>query len=140
MVEWTKTHGLGEHWTESYKVVEAISEKDGTVKIGGCYYPFVNAPNMVVYKKGYAAWNNEYIFPKYERRTDFIWENGYVFKLEKFLNSYSYLEHMQFVSGAAHLGLADEKKKILEKYYDESESSKAQEEQGSNDKARRLIR
>ena len=136
MVEWTKTHGLGEHWTESYKVVEAISEKDGTVKIGGCYYPFVNAPNMVVYKKGYAAWNNDYIFPKYEKRTDFKWGNGYVFRLNKFLNGYSYVEHQLFIDGAAHTGLATEKKKLFMKTYGEGEDTNYLKEQRDKNNAR----
>lgn len=83
LVEWTKTHGIGEHWTESAKVVEVISAKDGIVKISGCYDPFVRSPDVTIYKKGYVAWNNYYIFPNSLHRTDFKWGRGYIFKLRQ---------------------------------------------------------
>jgi hypothetical protein len=84
LVEWTKTHGLGEHWTESIKAAEAISDKDGNIHLPGCYSPFIGSPRVVVFKNGYVAWDNLYIFPLYERRTDFEWGSGYLFKLDKF--------------------------------------------------------
>jgi hypothetical protein len=140
LVEWTKTHGLGEHWTESYKVAEVVSDKDGKVSLPGCYSPFVRPPDVTIYKKGYVAWNNYYIFPNYVHRTDFEWGSGYVFKMKKFLDTYSYLKHSSFVEGAAHLGLADDEKKVFERYYDDSESNKVQKEQQELDRLRRLIK
>ncbi len=128
LVEWTKTHGIGEHWTESYKVAEVVSDKDGKVSLPGCYSPFVRPPDVTIYKKGYVAWNNYYIFPNSVHRTDFEWGSGYVFKMEKLLRDYSYIRHQLFIEGAAHMGFADEKKRAFEKYYDESESVEAQKE------------
>lgn len=97
LVEWTKKHGFGDAWTESYKVVEAVSDKEGNVKIVGCYSPFVEQPDVTVYKKGYVAWSNRWIFPDSRNRTDFRW-GDYVFKLEQFKPEYSYVAHVMFVS------------------------------------------
>jgi len=128
LVEWTKTHGFGEHWTESYKVVEEVSDKSGNVIIAGCYSPFVNPPNVTVYTKGYVAWNNEYVFPGYDRRTDFNWGSGYVFKMDKMLSLYKYIDHQSFVNGAAHPERSSEKKKIFIKSFGDAEDIKYIEE------------
>lgn len=95
MVEWTKTHGFGHYWTESYKVVEAESDKEGKVKIDGCYSPFINPPSVTVYKKGYVAWNSKAIF-RGSQRTDFRW-GDYVFRLDQFKEEYSHDDHADFI-------------------------------------------
>lgn len=140
LVEWTKTHGIGEHWTESYKVAEVVSDKDGKVSLPGCYSPFVRPPDVTIYKKGYVAWNNYYIFPNSVHRTDFEWGSGYVFKMEKFLSTYSHLDHMLFVDGSAHTSLASERKKLFDRHYMEGEGRDIQKEQDEHDKSRRMTR
>ncbi len=114
MVEWTKKHGIGDPVTESYKVVETVSDKDGKVIIGGCYSPFVEPPNVTVYKKGYVAWNDEYIFPDWTRRKDFSWSKygGPVFKPE-----YSYDKHVSFISASIHSAQNLESKQLIYKAY-----------------------
>ncbi len=124
LVEWTKTHGFGDTYTESYKVIEAVTDNDGKATISGTFSPTVNRPHVTVYKKGYVAWNNEYIFPDYKKRMDFSWSNGYVFRLERFKDSYSYIEHESFIDGAAYLFMETEKKKLFIKAYDEWEREK----------------
>jgi hypothetical protein len=115
LVEWTKTKGLpGMSYTESAKVIEVISDKEGKIEISGNINPFVNPPHVTVYKKGYVAWNNEYIFPDYSKRTDFKWENGCVFKLEHFKQEYSYDKHVSFISGLILSGPLEKKKLMLE--------------------------
>lgn len=104
LVEWTKKHGFGDAWTESYKVVEAVSDKDGTVNVGGCYSPFVEKPDVTVYKKGYVAWSSRWIFPGYENRTDFRWTD-YVFKLERFKTEYSHDAHTGFIDSCINASL-----------------------------------
>jgi hypothetical protein len=96
LVEWTKKHGFGDHWTESFKVVEATSDKDGNVQIEGCNSPFVEFPDVTVYKKGYVAWSSRMIFPSDRSRTDFKW-GDYTFKLERFKEGYSYIDHVSFI-------------------------------------------
>ncbi len=105
LVEWTKTHGIGEHWTESFKVEEAVTDKDGKFTVDGLDIRSVDPPDVTVYKKGYVAWNNKYIFPTHENRTDFRWNDGYVIKLMKFQTLYSYDEHSSFIRNAIHSGM-----------------------------------
>lgn len=98
LAEWTKTKGLGLTSTESYKVVEVVTDKDGKFAVSGVSTPFVNPPHLTIYKKGYVAWNNEFIFPDYKKRTDFKWQSGHVFRLEQFKeNIYSHKEHVMFI-------------------------------------------
>lgn len=114
LVEWTKKHGIGDRWTESYKVVEVVSDKDGNVKIEGCYSPFVEPPDVTVYKKGYVAWSSRNIFPSNEARKDFKWGSGYVFKTEHFRKEYSYDKHVSFVNNLILSGPLEKKKCMLE--------------------------
>ncbi len=106
LVEWTKTKGVpGMTHTESAKVIEVVSDKDGKVTISGNLDPFAEPPHVTVYKKGYVAWNNEYIFPNYRKRTDFKWENGYKFSLEKFRPEYTHDAHVTFIRSTYSFGL-----------------------------------
>ncbi|MBI5748930.1 MAG: hypothetical protein HZA00_07370, partial [Nitrospinae bacterium] len=41
LVEWTKTKGLGLTYTQSYQVVEVITDKDGKATVSGVFSPFV---------------------------------------------------------------------------------------------------
>ena len=80
LVEWTKTKGFGLTYTESYKVIEAITDKEGKATVSGIFNPMVNPPDITIYKKGHVAWNNKFIFPNYKKRKDFKWQSEYVFK------------------------------------------------------------
>jgi hypothetical protein len=111
LVEWTKTSGLpGLRSTDSYKVFEALTDKEGKVRIDGIDDLFVNEPHVSVYRKGYVLWNNRYIFPGWKERTDFNWKNNYVFRLEKFQQDYSYSDHTYFihVNTISHAGKKEE--------------------------------
>jgi hypothetical protein len=116
LVEWTKKHGFGDPWTESYKVFETVSDKDGNVQIEGCNSPFVEAPDVTVYKKGYVAWNSRMIFPDYRSRTDFKWSNS-VFKLEHFKEGYSYIDHTEFIRLSIGASMNIESKRAIKKAY-----------------------
>jgi hypothetical protein len=114
LVEWTKTHGLGLKSTSSYKVVETLTDKDGRFSVTGVLNPFVNEPNLTVYKKGYIAWNSRIIFPDYRNRQGFEWKDGFVFELERFdEKSSSYDKLSSFISSAARLSSASEKKRTF---------------------------
>jgi len=135
LVEWTKKHGFGDAWTESYKVVETVSDKDGIVNIAGCYSPFVEKPAVTVYKKGYVAWNDENIFPGWAKRTDFRWGN-YVFKLERFKEEYSYTDHQMFTSRAINDTIGWENKKTFIKNYENAERDMIIKEQNKKDQSK----
>ncbi len=114
LVEWTQAKGLpGMSYTESYKVVEVVTDKEGKASIEGVSNPMVSAPRVTVYKKGYVAWNNEFIFPDWKKRTDFKWENNYVFKLEKFKPEYSFVKHTSFLSSAILVGASEKKQQMF---------------------------
>lgn len=133
LVEWTKVKGLpGMTHTESYKVVEVVTNKEGKASIEGVAAYFVSMPRVTVYKKGYIAWNNQYIFPDWKRRTDFKWENNYVFRLEKFKPEYSYIKHTGFLSSVILVG-AFERKKLMNNATD-WEHQKASEERDDSRK------
>src|ERR1700690_335129 len=88
---WSITNGVpGLSYGQDYKTVEAVTDKDGRFTLSGVLNPFVKPPIIVVYKKGYVAWRNDYIFPGYQRRESFQWKNGAVFKLDHFKN-YSHM-------------------------------------------------
>ena len=118
LVEWTTQHGFGLTYTESYKVVEVVTDKNGKASIEGVSSPFVSTPRVTIYKQGYVAWNNEFIFPDWKKRTDFKWENNYVFKLEKFKPEYSYDKHADFIDKSHGFGMALEKKQSIWKAYE----------------------
>lgn len=124
LVEWTKTHGIGEHWTESFKVEEAVTNKEGKFTVAGLDARSVNPPNLTIYKKGYVAWNNEYIFPGYKKREDFSWRSGYVFRLEHFKPEYLHSDHISFIHRSIRLGLG--RKKIIGEavYWEELEAER----------------
>lgn len=113
LVNWSKTYGLGLTYSKTHEVFEALTDKDGKVTISGVYDPLVNPPSLTVYKKGYVAWNNEFIFPEWKRRTDFKWVNNYVFKLEKFKTEYSYDKHTDFIASSIRVGASEKKQKMF---------------------------
>ena len=133
LVEWTKTKGLpGLTSHDSYKVVEVVTDKDGKASIEGVSSPFVDYPDVTVYKKGYVAWNNHYVFPDYKKRTDFDWKNNYAFSLEKFKPEYSYDKHASFIDMASGSFRNTEKKKIFIKSYEWEENKAFEERRGKN--------
>ncbi|MDH4226280.1 MAG: carboxypeptidase-like regulatory domain-containing protein [Deltaproteobacteria bacterium] len=105
LAEWTVTKGApGLTHTDSYKVIEAVTNKDGVAAVSGVFNPFVNKPSLTVYKKGYVAWNNQYIFPDYKKREDFKWQDGAVIRLERFKEGYMRDDHVRFIEsvGSTH--------------------------------------
>jgi hypothetical protein len=129
LVEWTKTHGIGNYSTESYKVAETVTDKDGKFTLPGCYSPFVNEPNVTIYKKGYVAWSSRWIFPDRRNRTDYKWRNEYTFRLAHFDNAYSYDEHTVFISLSINSPLGSNKDLMKKAYrWEELQASKELDE------------
>lgn len=117
MAEWTRTKGFGNTYTVSVKVSEAVSDKEGNFELDSCYSPFVNKPSLTIYKKGYAAWNNEYIFPDWQKRVGFEWKSGQVFRMERFREDYSYNSHRRFITAAINSTIGKDDKKLIKNAY-----------------------
>ena len=124
MAEWTTTEGLpGLTHTESYKVVEVVTGKNGWTWISGAYKPSAQLGSLVVYKKGYVAWSKDSIFPDYKKRKNFTWCCFYkVFKLEQFKPEYSYVDHTSFIRSAIS-SYSIEKKLIIDAYHWENKEA-----------------
>jgi len=119
LVEWTVEKGFpGLRYHESYKVIEVVSDKDGKVRIeDGVFNPTVEPPYVTVYKKGYVAWNNKFIFPDYRKRKNFEWKDGYIFKLEKFKDEYTHNAHSSFISMAIGSDQSGQKERMFKATY-----------------------
>ena len=120
LVDWTKTEGIGEHSTKSYKVEQVVTTKDGKFAVQGTMNWAVDSPNLTIYKKGYVAWSSRWIFPG-SNRDDFRWRSGNLYKLEVFKESYSYVEHRDFVTLSINSTIGSEKKQLFLKIYNVSE-------------------
>ena len=111
LVEWTMIKGVpGMTHTESYKVIEIVTDKFGKYTIPRVINPLVHSPDITIYKKGYVAWNNKLIFPDYKKRTEFNLADNIFHKMEKFKTEYDYSNHQAFIDDAIHVGLSMEKK------------------------------
>jgi hypothetical protein len=141
LVEWTLSEGLpGMIGTKSYKVFEALTDKEGRVTLPDdistprpekpiliTFYRWINPATVTIYKKRYVAWNSKVIFPGFRQRTDFKWQDGYVFRLEPFKPEYTHYAHVQFINSAEVFPLGTKEKSSLRKAT-EWEERKAGEE------------
>jgi len=116
LVEWTIKKGIGDKHTESVKVAEVLTDKDGKFDLPGCYRPFVESPDLTIYKRGYVAWSSRWIFPDMQNRIDFHW-GGNIIKLNQFNEKYSYASHVNFISLSINESLNSELKSAIEKAY-----------------------
>lgn len=99
LVQWTVTKGMpAMTYHQLDKIIEVETDKVGKFTISGAYNPLVDPPDIVVYKAGFVAWRNDFIFPGWKKRSDFQYQSGVVIKLEKFREGYSYEEHDSFMN------------------------------------------
>jgi len=125
LMEWTKVkEGIPGLHTEPSKVVELLSDKEGKFEVSAVENPFIDPPEVTVYKKGYVCWNSTIIFPKHKKRKDFEWGKTCIFKLKHFKPEYSYIKHTSFIDSAIDSGKGN-KKMFKEAYrWEELEASK----------------
>jgi hypothetical protein len=87
LAQWTKTGGLpGLTSNAPYAVKETETDKDGMFHMSGVYYPLVDQPELVIYKKGYVPWRNDSDFmdPNWKKYDKNIWQNNMTYKLNLF--------------------------------------------------------
>lgn len=101
---WTIRKGkfIGLAGAETYKIVETTTDRDGHFIINAYILsPFkimlIDEPSVTIYKAGYVAWNNSYIFPEYKPREKFKWKRHGKYLLEQFKTEYSNTDHVSFI-------------------------------------------
>ena len=100
LAEWTITKGIGLTYTDIYRIVEAITDKSGRFDTKVYVMnPFINKPELTIYKGGYVCWNNKFIFPSFKHRENFKWKSNTTYELEQFKKEYSYKDHVIFLLG-----------------------------------------
>jgi hypothetical protein len=93
-------------------VAETLSDKDGKFDLPGCYSPFVDEPDITIYKKGYVVWSSRWIFPDRRNRTNYKWSPG-IFNLEVFKREFTHNEHMDFIRSSINSAMNLESKKQI---------------------------
>ena len=90
VAQWTKKHGFGLTYHDLYKITETLTDKDGTFSLTGTYDPFVEPPEMIIYKEGYIPWRNDMIFPggRDGLIKDYEWKKNMTYKLDVFTDKY----------------------------------------------------
>ncbi len=100
---WTKGAGLpGLSHTELVGVREAETGTDGRFELEEVRGWLLDEKSITIYKFGYVAWNNLFIFPSSERRAD-----DHVppqIRLERFPDGGDHRRHIGFISGATRGG------------------------------------
>ena len=117
LAEWTRRSGIGDYHTVSVRATNTVTDKEGKFHMLGPLHPFVDPPDVTIYKKGYVAWNNKRIFSDYRHRQKS--EDMYqAIKLEHFKKSYSYNRHIGFIGVCSNDALASHKKRKFAEAYE----------------------
>ncbi len=101
-IYWSKTGSGPPGLAGSVKVeaAEDLTDVQGMFQVPK-YSTLSKNYRMAVYKRGYVCWNNEDIFPTFEKRTDFRLKNKMVIKLEPFKEEYSKIRHASFTRSSS---------------------------------------
>jgi hypothetical protein len=104
---WTKGGGVpGLAHTDLVGVREAETDGEGRFELEGVSGWLLDEKEITVYKFGFVAWSNQYIFPTFARRE----ETGVPpqIRLERFPPDGNHREHMRFISLGRSAGVHDE--------------------------------
>jgi len=97
LVQWVKEKGLpGLAYHEVEKILEVETDEQGGFNVAE-NVGISDPPTVVIYKKGYVAWRNDYIFPGWEKREKIDWRKIAQVQLEHFKDEYSRDEHHGFM-------------------------------------------
>jgi hypothetical protein len=102
LAQWTQTNGLPGLTSHSvYKTEETETDKKGMFSLAGVYYPFVDRPEMVIYKKGYVPWRNDMDFfnPTWRHYEKNIWQDNLTYRLNRWKEGYSKEKLDGFICG-----------------------------------------
>jgi hypothetical protein len=116
--QWNAVKGFGLTHTETYGIQEVKSNREGKFRIPGVILlaPDINPPLVIIYKRGYVAWDPEAVFrfptEDIQRRDDFKWAKDVVIEMEKFKIEYSHAMHLSFIDGGG-IDLSEEFKDTI---------------------------
>ena len=133
LVEWTMTKGFGLTYTTSYEVKEKVTDNKGQFAVWQVMNPLVDKPVVTIYKKGYVAWSSRWIFPDWRNRDGFKWGDQ-TFEMKTFKDTYSYVNHGNFISRSINDTIGWDNKKLFIKTYYDSEGSLIIQERNKRDK------
>lgn len=90
IVLWPEDNLFGDSPRAVHSYSEVETESSGQFAISGKFTPFVDAPEIIIYKRGYIVWRNDFVFPGSFHRTDYDgWQSGHLYKLEPMPAAYS---------------------------------------------------
>jgi hypothetical protein len=102
---WSKVSNLGGEWRPEFLAVrETETNKEGWFSLEGPGAAGVDEESVTVYRSGYAAWNNLFIFPTSEPRQDM--RVPPMILLQRFPAAASHRQHVDFIAEAT-LGQED---------------------------------
>lgn len=123
VAQWTKKHGIGLTYHDLYKINETLTDKDGVFSLSGTYDPFVEPPEMIIYKEGYIPWRNDSIFPSCNKVKDYEWNNNVTYKLEVYTDNkypvgrlYDFLDSGIMGRGRAEIPMFNKAQDIIPRY------------------------
>jgi len=114
---WTKGGGVpGLAHTDLVGVREAETDGEGRFELEGVSGWLLDEKKITVYKFGYVAWSNQFLFPTFNRRE----ETGVPaqVRLEIFPSEGNHREHMRFISLGSAAGVYDEMNPKFQKAID----------------------
>lgn len=99
VAQWKKQHGFGLTYHSLSKITETLTDKEGAFSLTGIYDPFVEPPEMIIYKAGYIPWRNDLVFPgdKNIHNKDHEWKNNVTYKLDVFTDKYTAIQLWRFM-------------------------------------------
>lgn len=98
VAQWTKKHGFGLTYHDLNLITETLTDKEGVFSITKTPNdPFVEPPEMIVYKEGYIPWRNDSIFPSSDLTRDNEWNNNVTYKLDVFTEKHTFEQLYRFL-------------------------------------------
>ncbi len=123
------------------RIEEAVSDKEGKIHIDD-FWDFqllpTWKPHLTIYKPGYVCWDQEYIFPSWDERSDFDKEHRVV-KMEKWKEEYSYVKHESFIMHCTRMEYDGAREKLFLKAF-QGEQPYRQYELNTKDAQKKQLR
>ena len=84
--EWSQAKGvIGMTHTDTYKIVETVTDKNGKFSVPRVLNPLVSAPYFVIYKKGYYCWRTEWDPMTDTKRNDFKLRSNLTYEMNRYI-------------------------------------------------------